>query len=175
MARARRIWVCLPRTRFIARRTSWARASAGSNWTITTESKTMIAYYLKLYGIALVSFLAIDMFWLGLVARGFYKQHLGYLLSDQPNWAAAIAILSAVHRGTSDFCGRPGVGRRLLAEAGVSGALFGLITYATYDLTNMATVRNWPWDCHGGRSGLGRWCWPRAVSAITFQAGRWLR
>ncbi len=52
----------------------------------------MIAYYLKVYLSALVGFLAIDMVWLLIVARGFYRKQLGFLLSDQPNWWAAISF-----------------------------------------------------------------------------------
>ena len=52
-------------------------------------------YYLKLYLFAFVGFLAIDMVWLTVVARGFYRKQLGFLLSDQPNWWAAICLLPA--------------------------------------------------------------------------------
>ena len=45
-----------------------------------------MAHFLKLYAATLVAFFAIDLVWLAIVARGFYRKHLGFLLADQPNW-----------------------------------------------------------------------------------------
>lgn len=133
-----------------------------------------IAYYLKLYGVAFISFLAIDMVWLGLVARGFYKQHLGYLLSEKPNWTAAIVFYLLFIAGLLVFVVVPALEANSWRRLVFLAAFFGLITYATYDLTNMATVKNWP-----GIVTVVDLVWgvvlATCVSAITYQAGRWLR
>ena len=50
----------------------------------------MMTYYLKLYFATLIAFLAIDMVWLGLVARTFYQKYLGFLLTPTTNWIAAV-------------------------------------------------------------------------------------
>ena len=108
-------------------------------------SKTFsVAFYLKLYGVAVLGFFVIDMIWLAFVARGFYKQHLGFLLSEQPNWYAAIIFYLLFVAGMLVFAILPGLQAESLRKALLLGAFFGLVTYATYDLTNMATVKNWP-------------------------------
>jgi uncharacterized membrane protein len=102
----------------------------------------MSARWLKTYGLALAVFLALDAVWLGLVARSFYRQQLGFLLAESPNWAAAgvfylLFIAGLVHFVVTPAAGAPG-------RAALRGAFFGLVTYATYDLTNLATVAGWP-------------------------------
>jgi uncharacterized membrane protein len=134
----------------------------------------MLAFYLKLYPVALISFLAIDMVWLGLVARGFYKQHLGYLLSDKPNWAAAIVFYLLFIAGLLVFVVMPALEANSWRKLLFLGASFGLITYATYDLTNMATVKNWPWVVTVVDLAWGI-VLATGVSSLTFVAGRWLR
>ncbi len=101
-------------------------------------------YYLKLYLVTLVAFFAIDMVWLGLVARSFYRRHLGFLLAPNPNWLAAIIFYLLFILGILLFVVLPGLKGNSLRTTLLYAALFGLITYATYDLTNLATVKNWP-------------------------------
>ena len=99
---------------------------------------------LKLYVAMMAAFLVIDGLWLGLVARGFYRQHLGFLMAPKPNWSAALIFYALFIVGVLVFVVLPGL-RAGSASAVVSRALlFGLVTYATYDLTNLATVRDWP-------------------------------
>lgn len=98
----------------------------------------------KLYLITLPVFFLIDMVWLGLVAKGFYAKHLGYLMKANPNWAAAIVFYLLFIVGLVVFVVNPAVDRQQWQYALGMGALFGLITYATYDLTNLATVKDWP-------------------------------
>jgi uncharacterized membrane protein len=104
----------------------------------------MFAQYSKIYLAALVGFLAIDMIWLGLVARGFYRRQLGFLLADQVNWWAAMSFYLLFVAGVLVFAVAPGLQAGSLARTLLLGGLFGLVTYATYDLTNMATVKGWP-------------------------------
>ena len=134
----------------------------------------MIAYYLKVYLLTLAGFLAIDMVWLVVVARGFYRERLGFLLSDQPNWWAAISFYLLFVVGLLVFVIVPAMEAGSLRKALLLGAFFGLVTYATYDLTNHATIKNWPWIVT-----LVDMTWgavlATTVSCIGYFAGRWLR
>jgi uncharacterized membrane protein len=134
----------------------------------------MIIYYVKLYVCAFVGFLAIDMIWLTLVARGFYKKQLGFLLSDQPNWWAAISFYLLFVVGLLVFAVIPALEEGSLRKALLLGGFFGLVAYATYDLTNMATVKDWPWMVT-----LVDMTWglvlAASVSGIGYLAGRWFK
>lgn len=101
-------------------------------------------YYIKLYLATLVAFFAIDMLWLGFVARTFYKKHLGYLMNPSVNWLAAIIFYLIFIVGVLVFVVLPGLEKQSLKITIIRAILFGLITYATYDLTNLATVKGWP-------------------------------
>lgn len=96
------------------------------------------------YLLTTLVFFAIDMAWLGLIAKGLYKKYLGGFLSDQVNWPAAIIFYLLFIAGIFYFAILPAVEKNSLAKALVAGALFGFFTYATYDLTNLATLKNWP-------------------------------
>lgn len=100
--------------------------------------------FIKLYGIALTVFFLIDMMWLGLVAKNFYAKHIGFLLKSDVNWIAAISFYLLFILGAVIFVIMPAIDKRSWLNALLYGALFGLITYATYDLTNLATLKNWP-------------------------------
>jgi uncharacterized membrane protein len=132
----------------------------------------MVAYYAKLYLATLFAFLLIDGIWLGLVARGFYGRYLGYLLRPSPNWFAAVLFYLLFVAGIVLFVVVPASHHESWKRAIVCGAVFGLVTYATYDLTNLATIRDWPLvvtvvDLAWGTS-IGA-----VVSYIAFCAGRW--
>ena len=98
----------------------------------------------KLYLVTLAAFLAIDMLWLGLLARSIYQQHLGYLMAPSTNWFAAILFYLLFIAGLLVFVVLPGLAENSLKTTLYRAALFGLITYATYDLTNLATLKDWP-------------------------------
>jgi uncharacterized membrane protein len=100
--------------------------------------------YLKLYLVSLAAFFVIDMLWLGLVARSFYQQHLGFLMAPSPNWFVAILFYLLFIVGLLVFVIVPGLKDNSLKTTLLKAALFGLITYATYDLTNLATLKDWP-------------------------------
>ena len=97
-----------------------------------------------LYFITLAVFFLIDMIWLGAVAKGFYGRHLGSLMSPKVNWGAAIIFYLLFIVGLLVFVIRPALLDGAPLNALLYGALFGLISYATYDLTNLATLKNWP-------------------------------
>ncbi len=103
-----------------------------------------MAYYLKLYFATLGVFFAVDMVWLGVISRTFYKKHLGFLMAPDINWYAALLFYFLFILGILVFVVLPGIKENALPMTLVKAALFGLITYATYDLTNLATVKDWP-------------------------------
>ena len=96
------------------------------------------------YLLTTVVFFAVYMAWLGLIAKGLYKKYLGSFLSDKVNWPAAIIFYLLFIIGIFYFAILPAVEKNSLAKAIISGALFGFFTYATYDLTNLATLKDWP-------------------------------
>ena len=96
------------------------------------------------YLITVPIFFIIDLVWLGVVAKGFYQKHLGYLMRPQINWAAAILFYLLFIIGIVLFAVKPALESHNPVRALVYGALFGFFTYATYDLTNLATVKDWP-------------------------------
>lgn len=100
--------------------------------------------FLKLYLIALPIFLGIDLIWLGIISKGFYQKHLGNLMTTNVNWLAAIIFYLLFIVGLVIFVIQPSLESKSLIKVILTGALFGLITYATYDLTNYATLKDWP-------------------------------
>lgn len=100
--------------------------------------------FIKLYGIAWVVFFIIDIIWLTVIARKLYQKELGYIMSERPNWFAAIAFYLLFMAGLVFFVIQPAVDKESLYQALFTGMFFGLITYATYDLTNLATLKDWP-------------------------------
>ena len=104
----------------------------------------MIGYYLKLYLLTVPIFLIIDLIWLGVVAKNFYQNNLAHLLSPEVNWPAAFLFYFIYIVGIILFAVKPGLDAQSFAKAALWGALFGFFTYATYDLTNLATLRDWP-------------------------------
>lgn len=134
----------------------------------------MMTYYVKVYLSALAAFLVIDMVWLLIVAREFYRKHLGFLLSGQPNWYAAAVFYLLFVGGVLVFAVEPGLKANSLRKSVLLGGFFGLITYATYDLTNLATVKNWPWMVTVVDMAWGTLL-TAAVSCAGYLAGCWLR
>ena len=100
--------------------------------------------YIQLYLVVLASFFIIDMIWLGLVAKKFYRDQLGFIMSDRVNWPAAIVFYLLFIIGLIFFVVTPSLTRESWTYALFGGAFFGFICYATYDLTNLATLKNWP-------------------------------
>jgi len=96
------------------------------------------------YLIALITFLAIDMVWLGFIARNLYKEKLGFVLSPNVNWLAAIVFYLIYIAGILFFAIVPSLKETDWQVAALNGAVFGAMCYATYDLTNMATIAKWP-------------------------------
>jgi uncharacterized membrane protein len=118
-------------------------------------------------------FFVLDMFWLGIVAKGFYQSRLGGLLSENVNWPAAVIFYLMFLAGLLFFVVMPAAARDSLVHGFLRGLFFGLITYATYDLTNLATLKNWSLSL-----SLVDILWGMVLSAAVGTAGvgfaRWL-
>ena len=100
--------------------------------------------FIKLYLIALPVFLFLDAIWLGVIAKDYYAREIGFLMKTDINWVAAIAFYLLFLVGLVVFVIQPSITSESWKHALFLGLLFGLVTYATYDLTNLATIKNWP-------------------------------
>ena len=98
--------------------------------------------FLKLYGIAFLVFFVVDLIWLGLVAKRLYQKEIGQLLKPDVNWVASMIFYALFIAGLVIFVLMPGVDANSLSKVMLLGAFFGLVTYATYDLTNLATLKD---------------------------------
>ncbi len=126
-----------------------------------------------LYFLTIPVFFGIDMIWLGFVAKGFYRKNLGHLLRPDVNWTAALVFYMLYIGGILIFATMPALEKKSLYQAVVLGGLFGFFTYATYDLTNMATLKDWPLNVV-----IVDIIWgivlTASVAAASFLIGRWL-
>jgi uncharacterized membrane protein len=100
--------------------------------------------FIKLFLIALPVFFLVDIAWLVLVAKKFYQQQIGFLMKPDINWYAAIIFYLLFISGLVIFVIAPAVEKHSWVNAILFGSFFGFITYATYDLTNLATLKDWP-------------------------------
>lgn len=131
-----------------------------------TMKRTLVAY-----AATLALMLALDLLWLGLIARPLYQQGIGHLMAEQPDllvavlfylvYAAGLVTFSVAAKGST-------VGWRPTLQA---AALFGFFAYATYDLTNLATLKDWP-----AQLAMIDIAWGVFVSTASAAAGRaaWL-
>jgi len=102
-----------------------------------------IQTFVALYAISVPVFFVIDMIWLGFVASSFYRERMGDLL--QINWTASIIFYLIFLVGLTLFATYPNLEKGWQMVL-LYGLLFGFFTYATYDLTNLATLKDWPLD-----------------------------
>jgi len=101
-------------------------------------------FYTTLYVLTVPVFFLVDLLWLGVVAKGFYRRHLDPIINFQVNWPVAVAFYLVYITGIIYFAVRPALAGDSIFQAIMIGALFGFFTYATYDLTNWATIADWP-------------------------------
>jgi uncharacterized membrane protein len=104
----------------------------------------MSTKHLVAWAVTFVVLLVIDMIWLGVVAKGMYQEAMGDLMSPNPRLAFAAVFYLAYPIGLLVFAIVPGLDQQGVLRAALLGALFGLFCYATYDLTNLAVIRDWP-------------------------------
>ena len=102
------------------------------------------ARWIQTYFVSLLAFLVIDLIWLGIVAREFYRDQLGELLAPDVRWVPAILFYMLFVGAVLVFAVAPALERMSLGRAILLGGFFGMIAYATYDLTNLATLRGFP-------------------------------
>lgn len=102
-----------------------------------------IQTFLTLYAISVPLFLACDLLWLGFIAKGFYRAQVGHLMGDVM-WIPALLFYALFLVGLTFFATYPAATKGTIATALLLGGLFGFFSYATYDLTNLATLKSWP-------------------------------
>ncbi|MBN2852712.1 MAG: DUF2177 family protein [Clostridia bacterium] len=100
--------------------------------------------WIVVFLVTFIIFMVVDVMWLGLFAKKFYRKHLGFIMSDKFNLPVAAAFYFVFIIGLLFFVVSPAIKDQSFVHALFGGMLFGLITYGTYDLTNMATLKNWP-------------------------------
>ena len=100
--------------------------------------------FLKNYFITFIIFLVIDFIWLGAVARNLYRDQLGFLMKENFNMTAAFLFYILFTLGIVFFVLNRALAISSWQYALFAGMFFGLITYSTYDLTNLATIKDWP-------------------------------
>lgn len=100
-----------------------------------------MTFYVLLWAIAFILLLIIDMIWLMWLGRGFYVEEIGGLLLEQPNLIAAFGFYALYIAGLVYLVIAPAAEADSVMKAVISGAVFGLVAYATYDLTNLAVMK----------------------------------
>ena len=118
--------------------------------------------YIVHYAVALVIFGVVDLVWLNWVARGFYHAEIGHLLAPKINLYAATAFYIIYIAGLMFFVIQPNMAAGGWYGALVMGTLFGFVAYATYDLSNLATLRGWSW-----KLSLLDIAWGAALTGLT--------
>lgn len=100
--------------------------------------------FIKTYLVTFAVFFAIDIVWLGVVAKDLYRKELGFIMAEKANWIAAVIFYAIFIVGLVFFVINPALLKESWKYALGVGLFFGFITYATYDLTNLATLKDWP-------------------------------
>jgi len=141
---------------------------------LTIHISMNFLFYIKLYLLTIPIFFSIDLLWLGMIAKGFYRNNLGHLLSPQVNWPAAIIFYLIYIAGIIIFAVLPGLEKHSFGRAALLGALFGFFTYMTYELTNLALIKNWPFNVVVIDILWGVFLC-LSVSSLSFTIARWLK
>ena len=123
--------------------------------------------YVAGYAAVAAAMLLLDMVWLGVVAKSMYQEAIGHLMADKPRIAAAAVFYVVYALGLMVFVLVPHVDDPQWGRTLLFGALFGFVAYATYDLSNLATLKNWPL-----KLTLIDMCWGSALSAVSAGAGK---
>ena len=136
--------------------------------TINDGVKMKLTYF-KAYAGALFAFCVMDGLWLGVFATEFYFDYLGELLRKEPNWSAAVVFYLGYIGGIVYFVIRPALSTGSFWIVLRDGALFGLIAYATYDMTNMATLTGWSITV-----SIVDMIWGMVITGASSLAGYWI-
>ena len=100
--------------------------------------------YIKLFLTSFITFLLLDALWLGLIARSFYSKQLSLYLTDNVIWLSALIFYVIFNIGLLIFVILPSIEKNSYSTLFIYSLLYGLVTFATYDLTNLATIKDWP-------------------------------
>lgn len=125
--------------------------------------------YIVAYIATAIIFLGIDAVWLGKVATGFYRSRIGELMLDQPNFLAAGVFYLFYVVGIVYFAVAPALSGGGWTQAMISGAILGLVAYGTYDMTNIATLKNWSVSV----SAVDM-IWGTVLTSFSATAGYWI-
>lgn len=123
--------------------------------------------YLAAYAVTAIVMIAIDLIWLGVIAKPLYQRGIGHLMMEQVNLWVAVLFYTLYAVGLMIFAVVPHESVAGFGKTALAAALFGFFAYATYDLTNLATLKNWPI----GLSVLDV-AWGTAISAVSAVAGK---
>ena len=124
--------------------------------------------YLAAYGVTAFVMIAIDLVWLGLIAKPLYQNGIGHLMADKPDIPVAIIFYLLYALGLMIFAVTPQQSAPGWSRALMVGAMFGFFAYATYDLTNLSTLKGWPLSL-----SLMDIAWGTLVSGVSSAAGKW--
>ena len=113
-----------------------------------------------------ICFSLLDFIWLGTIAFPFYQSEIGPLLLPSPNWTAGLSFYLMYLIGIFYFAVLPGVRAGSALKGLINGAVFGLMAYGTYDLTNMATLAGWSWTV-----GAVDMAWGAVLTSMSALAG----
>jgi uncharacterized membrane protein len=102
--------------------------------------------FLITYLVTVPVFFVIDMLWLGVIAKPIYNKYLGYIMAENVKWGSAITFYLLFILGLVFFAIYPALVGGSFWKAVLYGALFGFFAYMTYELTNHAIIRDWPWQ-----------------------------
>jgi uncharacterized membrane protein len=123
--------------------------------------------YLITYAGTAIALVALDMLWLGLIAKPIYQQGIGHLMADEFNAVAGIVFYLLYAVGVVIFAVSPHTGGYSWGKTAAMAALFGFFAYSTYDLTNLATLKDWPVGL-----SLIDMAWGTTVSTLAALAGK---
>lgn len=126
----------------------------------------MIKYFTG-YVVTLLVLLVVDLIWLGVIAKPLYSKGIGHLMAEQPNLWAATAFYLFYTFGLMYFAVSPPSGVQSWRDTLLAAGIFGFVAYATYDLSNLSTLRNWP--THLAVIDI---IWGSILSAISAAAGK---
>ncbi len=126
--------------------------------------KTVIVAYLG----TIVTFLVADALWIGVIARSFYKEQIGDLMLPSPNLPVAALFYLFFAGAIVLFAVTPGLKTASLSTAMVYGGILGLAAFGTYDITNLATLKNWPL-----KMSLVDMAWGTFVTGLAASGGYW--
>jgi uncharacterized membrane protein len=129
----------------------------------------MLSKYAATYVATATVMVLLDLLWLGVIAKPIYQQGIGHLMAEQPRWGVAVAFYLLFALAIVIFAVVPSEGSPGLWRTALLGALFGFFAYATYDLTNLATLKDWP----VGMSLIDM-AWGSFVSAASALSGKWM-